>query len=495
MILGLILTIALIIGIGILSGRKAKDAESFTTGGGRASGWVVCGAIMGTIVSGQSTVGTAQLAFSFGISAWWFTVGAAIGCLMLAVMYAKPLRDTGCSTLLEIVAREYGHKAEVVGSTLCLIGIFISIVAQIIASSALLTTLLPIRYLWAALAAVALMMIYVVFGGLWGAGLGGIVKMALLYISSIVAGVFVWRHSDGLSGLLHSIESIFANIPLQEGTAPEEVISSRYANIFARGPLKDLGGCLSLALGVLATQTYAQGIWAGRSLGASRRGGILCACLIPPIGAACTLVGMYMRAHYITAAELEQIGGILPEGMGVMQSSVQAFPLFITHHLPPFFGGVVLGTLFVTIVGGGSGLALGCASIINRDILAPLRKKKSQSLRQLRVIIVVLLLIAVAISLLVAKSFINDLGFLSLGLRATAVLIPLTCALFFPQRINRRFALASMISGTAALLAAQMLNLPADSFYWGFGTGLAVCLMGWRRKSLVPEAIKEPKLR
>ena len=60
----------------LLSSRKVKDARSFTTGG-RAGSWMVCGAILGTLVGGQSTIGTAQLAFSFGLSAWWFTIGAA----------------------------------------------------------------------------------------------------------------------------------------------------------------------------------------------------------------------------------------------------------------------------------------------------------------------------------------------------------------------------------------------------------------------------------
>lgn len=486
MLFGLLLTIALIIAIGLLSGRKAKDTATFTTGGGKASGWVVCGTIMGTIVSGQSTVGTAQLAFHFGISAWWFTIGAALGCLALALIYTKPLRSSGCVTLMEVISKEYGRKTEIVGSVLCLIGIFISIIAQIIASSALLTSLIPMSYLVAAFVAIALMMVYVVFGGLWGAGWGGIVKMALLYVSSIVAGLFVWKSAQGWDGLTASIAS------LQGRGLPVE--ADNYSNFLARGPLKDIGSCLSLILGVLATQTYAQGIWAGRSNGAARRGSLLCAFLIPPIGAACTLVGMYMRSHYITSAELLQlqaVGASVPEGMGVIETSVQAFPAFITNHLPGFFGGMVLGTLFITIVGGGSGLVLGAATIIGRDVLGQLREwarrrrpdaSSPVTLKMLRLIIVAILLTGVAVSLLVQSSFINDLGFLSLGLRATAVLVPLSGALFLPGRIKPHYALASLIAGTLTLLAAQMLHLPADPVYWGMGVGMVVSLLGWQKR-------------
>ena len=68
-ILGIVLVITIIETIGIISVRKVKNASDFSTGGGKAGTWVVAGTIIGTLVGGQSTVGTAQLSFSFGISA------------------------------------------------------------------------------------------------------------------------------------------------------------------------------------------------------------------------------------------------------------------------------------------------------------------------------------------------------------------------------------------------------------------------------------------
>lgn len=95
MVVGLVATILLIIGIGVYSGRKVKSAADFSSGGGKAGSWIVCGAIMGTLVSSQATIGTAQLAFSYGMSAWWFTLGSGIGCLILALGYAAPFRRSG----------------------------------------------------------------------------------------------------------------------------------------------------------------------------------------------------------------------------------------------------------------------------------------------------------------------------------------------------------------------------------------------------------------
>ena len=58
-LLGIVLIIALIIGVGIYSGKMVSDASDFDTGGGKAGSWIVCGAIMGSLVSGQATIGTA----------------------------------------------------------------------------------------------------------------------------------------------------------------------------------------------------------------------------------------------------------------------------------------------------------------------------------------------------------------------------------------------------------------------------------------------------
>ena len=209
-IIGIILTITLIIWVGVISGRKVTDAKSFTTGGTNGS-WMVCGIILGTLVGGQATVGTAQLAFSFGISAWWFTLGSTLGCIFLALGYVVPLRRSGCTTLLEVVNREFGRKAETIGSMLCFLGIYISIIAQILAASAMITSLFHVKYLPAALISATLMALYVVFGGIKGAGMGGIVKLILLYVSGIASGVAVWVLSNGLHGLFSDIHLTLSN--------------------------------------------------------------------------------------------------------------------------------------------------------------------------------------------------------------------------------------------------------------------------------------------
>ena len=502
-IIGILLTVGLLLTVSILSGRKVKDEKSFTTGG-RSGSWMVCGAILGTLVGGQSTIGTAQLAFSFGISALWFTFGAALGALVLALFYARSLRESDCTTLLQIVSRQYGRRAETVGSLLFLIGIFISIMSQVLSSSAMVTSLFHIPLTWAAVISAVLIMLFVLFGGIRSAGAGGIIKLVLLYVTSLAAGAMVLHLGKGMTGLMQSIESLYAD-PVVAGLndiTDAESIHRRYGNIVARGPLKDIGGCLSLMLGVVTTQTYAQGIWSAASTAKARRGAVYCACLIPIIGAACTLVGMYMRGHYVTTAELAALqaaGHQLPSGIGVIESSLQAFPDFVLNHLPAWIGGIALGAMLINILGCGSGLTLGAATILVRDVVNNLRQLRlsrqfgrrlpramvvtgSSALVQTRLAIVAILTLADVVALSVRGTFINDLGFLSLGLRAVALLFPLSFALFLPGRFRASRVVPAMVAGTAVMLLAKFLRLPADPIYYGLAANALIILSGRRHK-------------
>lgn len=481
-ILGIILSVVLIEVVGVMSSRKVKTADDFSRAGGKAGTWVVCGTIMGTLIGGQSTVGTAQLAFTYGISAWWFTLGAALGCVALAIGYVFPLRRSDSTTLLEVVSKEYGKKAEVLGSILCSLGMFVSVVAQILSASALLMTLFPVKFYLAAAISCLIMMMYVVFGGLWSAGIGGIVKLILLCISALAGGVIVLSLTDGYHGIMASIEEMcFFKTPDSDVSA---FVAERYNNILARGGAKDIGSGLSVILGVLATQSYAQGIWAAKTDSAARKGALYSAVLTIPIGAACVLIGLYMRGHYVTAEEMDLLvesGKSLPENIGVMATTAQAFPLFITHCMPEFLGGIVLGTLLITIIIGGSGLTLGSSTILVRDVfmkINPSLSESSKNLKVSRLTIIGILLMSVFVAATFSGSFINDLGFLSMGLRSTAVFIPLTLALFFPKRFKYQWIIISIIAGTAALILTQILKLPVDGIFVGLGVSVLCCLLG-----------------
>ena len=96
----------------------------------------VAGSIAGTVVGGGATVGTAQLAYSSGLSAWWFTLGSGIGLLILAAFYAKPLRNSGLETIPQFLVFYYGQTSGPLTSFVSSAGIFFSIAASLLSTAA-----------------------------------------------------------------------------------------------------------------------------------------------------------------------------------------------------------------------------------------------------------------------------------------------------------------------------------------------------------------------
>lgn len=445
-LVGVLATVVLILGLSVYSGTRMK-------GGAQKNGAAVtAGIIMGTLVGGSSTVGTAQLAYNYGMSAWWFTLGGGISCLVLALGFVKPLRHNGGHTLIGIVEHEFGPAAGLSASILNTVGTFINVISQMISASAVLAVLFPsLGLAWELIITTVFMILYVVIGGRKGAGMVGILKLMLLYIAMIGSGVLVLRMTGGVGGFADMVRGI------------DDPGGVNFFSLFARGVGTDLGAGVSLLLGVLTTQTYAQAVLSARSDATARTGALISTFLIPPIGIGGILVGLYMRAHF---------PGLLAK---------TALTTFVTQYMPAPLAGVVLGTLFIAVVGTGAGLALGMSFVLNEDILDRFTHRFDGPQKQKlmgRVWMIVVLVLACVLSMGPLGDSILSFAFMSMGLRAAAVFASLCAALFFPGRVDRRWAVASIIVGPAAVFAGKLAGLPFDPLFLGVGIGLLLIAVG-----------------
>lgn len=448
-IFGSIITLSVIMFIGIYSGRKVKDAKDFSSGGHNASSALVSGTIIGTLVGGSSTIGTAQLAFTNGLSAWWFTIGAGVGCLLLGIMFTKPLRKSKCDTIQQVITNEYGRKSGIITSVLASGGIMLNIVAQILAANALLSSMFGLSPEVCAIISVILMVCYVIFGGVLSTGVLGVIKLILIYISVILGAILAFKLSGGLVEIYN--------------TLPHD----KYFNFFSRGIGIDGGAFLSVVFGVLSTQTYVQAILCGKNDEASIKGALISSALIPPIGIGGILIGMYMRINYPTIA------------------SGQAFPLFIINNMPPLIGGAILATLLIALVGTGSGMALGFGTIITKDIYKKYINKNADSKRELlvtRIVIFMSLVVSAMFTLGNLKSAVLTWGFMSMGLRGTVLLVPMITALFYKGKINSIYAILSSVFGFISFLICEIFfDIGMDSLIIGVTVSAVTAILGMTR--------------
>jgi len=442
----IVLTMALVMGVGVYAGTRVKSAADFSTGGGRAGTSLVAGTIMGTFVGGSATVGTAELAFRFGAVSWWFTLGGGMGCLILGLFLAKPLRESGKETIPQFLVTTYGPKSGPVTTIFSSIGIFLSIVAQILAAIALLGSMFQLSPILGALIAIILVIGYVFFGGLTGAGMTGIAKLILLYGSLIVIGILAYVKVGGIAGLSHGLPAF------------------PYFSLFGRGYSLGLAAGFSVIVGVISTQTYIQAMFAGKDVATARRGALVSAILIPPTGLAGMLVGMYMKMNYPT------------------MSAAEALPTFVMNYLPPWFGGIVLGTLLIAVIGTGAGLTLGISTMLTKDIYQKLISPGASD-EKLMIISKGLIVMVAALTLLFVtgnlKSMILQWGFLSMGLRGATICFPLLGAIFFNKFVSPNAGIIALIAGPGADLAWK-LSFPQgmDPLYIGLLASFVCLVMG-----------------
>jgi SSS family solute:Na+ symporter len=438
-------TLLLATGLGAYSKRRVHSAVDFTVGGRAISAPVVAGTIVGTLVGGASTIGTAQLAFRYGFSAWWFTLGGGIACLLLALL-AGPLRRSGASTGPGFLNQVYGSPAGLLATLFSSLGILLNIVGQILAAVALLTSILAINELTAAWLTGLVVVLYVVFGGVWSTGLVGSLKVGLLYLSMVGVGLVAYGLGEGWAGY----RAAFPPYP--------------WFSLFGRGIGPDLAAGFSLIVGVLSTQTYLQAIFSGRDVKASRQGALISAIIIPPIGLAGILVGLYMRA---TVPDL---------------NPADALPLFILQYLPAWFGGLVLATLFIATIGTGAGLVLGISTMFTEDIYKKTLASGASD-RQLLFVsrIGVTAVTGLGLTLAVgnANSLILEWSFLSMGLRGATICLPLLGAIFMRQRIRPQAGVWAIGLGPlSAVLWAVLGRGNIDPLYVGLSVSLGVLLVG-----------------
>lgn len=441
-ILSLTITLLAVTMVGISAARKVNTANDFTVGGNSSGSLLVAGTIIGTIVGGAATIGTAQLAYTVGLSAWWFTLGGGLALLLLARFYARPLRASKLQTIPQFLVLHFGPAAGPLVTIASSLGIFFSVVANILAAVPLTVAVFQLTTVQAVAVLFILIIAYVFFGGVWGTGLVGIIKTLLLLLVLGNVAVTAYQGMGGWSGY----QATFAPFP--------------WFSLFGRGMWLDIASGLSLIIGTLTTQTYIQAVYAARDVKTARNGALLAAIITLPMGIPAIMAGLYMRAHFPELAPID------------------ALPQFILTQLPDWLGGIALAALLLASIGSAAGLALGMSSMLSRDILAKWSPRGSTLLIN-RALVLVIALTASCLAAGNLKSLVLDWNFLSMSLRGAGVFLPFTAAIFWPQRIAPSVAISSMALGTAASLGAKLLFPQGlDPLYAGILTSGIVLIAG-----------------
>ncbi len=416
-----LITLVVFMLIGIYVGKRGgRTASDYTVASRSSSSYKVAGIIMGALVGGASTVGTVQMAYAIGFSAWWFTLGAGIACLVLGLFFSKKLRSTRLTTIPEFLKQHYGSGVAVSATLFSSIGTFISVMAQFLSASAILKSVLHVGSGWTMFLTVLLILSFIFLGGLKGYSLMGVFKIMFLYSILVICAMLIFFKG-------YTPAMIYNSLP-----------KFPFFSLFGRGLWKDLSAGLSLVVGVLSTQIYIQAVFSASDEESAVKGALLSAFLIPPLGLLGIYVGLYLRT-----------------AIGPGLDTSQALPYFILNHFPPVIAGIFVAGILITIIGTGAGLILGITTNIVRDLLphSPFKafveglKTDKAQLRLNRIILIILLALGGFLSYVFSRKLILTFSYLAMGLRGAGICIPFVLALTVPNFVTKRAGFYGTIVG------------------------------------------------
>jgi solute:Na+ symporter, SSS family len=453
------LTVLAVIGAGMYAARTVRSAEGYSLGGRSSGVAMVAGGIAGTAVGGGATVGTAQMAYTLGMTAWWFTLGMGVSFIILGLFYARPLRGTALETIPQYLVLHYGRPAGVLSSVVSSLGSLFSAVASALPGIGILAAVLGMPAWQAAALLIVLVTAYVFFGGMRSAGIGGMLKMGILWTSLFAAGAYAcWR-------LLRFVPDTAA------------MPDFPWFSLFGGGVSEAWANLLAVIVGVVCTQTYIQTLFAAASPRVAAVGAFAAALIVIPVGLPCIAIGMYMH--------LAEPG--LPP--------LLVLPTYLLHYQPAWIGGVAMGGIMLSVIGSIAGISLGISTMVSRDILAGLFAIRDNRalLRLNRLVLLGIMLLACVVAMLNPDSQVLFWNYMSMALRGGGIFLPLTLAVFLPHKLDPRWAAASMLLSTFVAVGAACLALPVQPLLVGLAASFLLILPGlWGKKaSAVPKAVDE----
>lgn len=369
-----------------------------------------------------SALSTADLAYTDGLSAFWYYGAPVLIATFLMIVGAKAIRRVGYLTQGKMMAARYSEGVSKVLSVMILIFMTFSAASQMVGTGDFFGTYLGLDYELAVLAGTGIVLIYSLFGGFRGVVLTDIIQFVLLVLSAVVVFITALTRSGGLSAI---------------GEAAAAAGKDVYMSITA-GTSKYAMYIITFGCAWMIQANVWQRISAARTDKDARKMTVLSFFAYIPLYLIVVLTGMAGLVLFDT----------LPQG-GVVTAVV-------VNYLPPVLGTIVFVGISAAVMSTMDSLINTGAMTLALD-LNTREQDENKKLRFSRAVTLCALLISLGIRSILQVSWIAS------DVITTGVFVPLVAG-FLWRRGNAKGAMASMVAGLSYcvynLLITMGLPLP-----------------------------------
>jgi SSS family solute:Na+ symporter len=464
--LALAIVVGYMVSLGLLTTivqRSVTTTTTFTSGTSGHSGVpaVLVGLmLMSEFIGTSASVGTAQEAYRFGISASWNIIALGAGFLFYAYFLAGKYKESGHNTISAVFAEVYGPQTKIATSLVMIFALQIVAVALYAGGGAILSGLLAVDRTFATVICGIVAVLYVFMGGMKSVVYTNVIHSLVKYIGIGLALYFGLTKAGGFHAL--------------QARLPGEMFS--WTNV---GWSQILAWLIAGVGATFSTQYVIQAINTVETQQKAKAASLYTALLLVPFGIATALIGMCSLALYPNIKSINAFSALIADMDGVM-------------------AGVVAAGLAASLFGTIAAISVATATLFYKDFYTRFVTKDGDEKRSLNFIRITTIVVGLLpILLAIYTPNVLQMTFLAKAIRASLSVLVLL-VFYAPWFGTKTGALFSILSSLVATVAWFTMGNPfgVDNAYVALVVplivmGLSSMVEGIRTRKITRAPVEE----
>jgi cation/acetate symporter len=448
---------------------KTKSASDFYTAGGGITGFQNGLAIAGDYMSAASFLGISAAVMATGYDGLIYSIGFLVGWPIITFLMAERLRNLGKFTFADVAGYRFQQgpiRAFAASGTLVVVAFYL--IAQMVGAGQLIKLLFGLEYWMAVVIVGALMMIYVLFGGMTATTWVQIIKACLLLAGvTFMAFMVLAQYGFSPEALFAKGVEVRTQIAANTGMSAEEAAKKGLGIMgpggFIKDPISAISFGMALMFGTAGLPHILMRFFTVPDAKQARKSVLWATTWIGYFYVLIFIIGFGAITLVLTNPEFaDVVKGVIHGGAGTANMAAVLVAKSVGGNI---FYGFISAVAFATILAVVAGLTLSGASAVSHDLYATVFKKgKADSAAELKVSRITTLalgLIAVVLGIVFEKQNIAFMVSLAFAIAASANFPVLFLSVLWKDCTTR----GAVIGGFLGLISSVGLTVVSPSVW------------------------------
>ncbi|WP_243020862.1 cation acetate symporter [Simplicispira sedimenti] len=448
---------------------KTRSAADFYTAGGGITGFQNGLAIAGDYMSAASFLGISAAVMATGYDGLIYSIGFLVGWPIITFLMAERLRNLGKFTFADVAGYRFQQtpiRAFAASGTLVVVAFYL--IAQMVGAGQLIKLLFGLEYWMAVVIVGALMMVYVLFGGMTATTWVQIIKAVMLLAGvSFMAFMVLAQYGFSPEALFAKGVEVRTNIAANTGMSAEDAAKKGLSIMgpggFIKDPISAISFGMALMFGTAGLPHILMRFFTVPDAKEARKSVLWATTWIGYFYILIFIIGFGAITLVLTNPEMaDVVKGVIHGGAGTANMAAVLVAKSVGGNI---FYGFISAVAFATILAVVAGLTLSGASAVSHDLYATVFKKgKADSASELKVSRITTLalgVIAVVLGIAFEKQNIAFMVSLAFAIAASANFPVLFMSVLWKDCTTR----GAVIGGFLGLISSVGLTIVSPSVW------------------------------